>query len=311
MAVLRSRQNFHDYHVTDLVSYNLQEWLSYGLLELGAYTVVAFDLPTSGYTVLQRTYDNNYGGAGRVYEGLGSWAWQSGVQVPDGYDPIFQVSGVYVDGVFYDKDTVGQYAHTIDYRNGRIIFDNEIINEETVVQAEYVFHDVAIYNSDNVEWQTILDTYQEAFESISELQPSGVAAVLKERRVWLPCVVLNVQDRTHRPFQLGGGEIAQCGVFWHVLGETPAAHNSLKDIINDQVYKTIRLFDVNEAPFPLNSVGELQDNLIEYPELASPSGDYFWSYGYFANSYCRDKDNKFGLYYSEVRQQLDIQRHVF
>src|SRR5688572_24263958 len=114
MPVFKGTKSFYNHEISDIVAQNLKSWLEYGLLEVGAYTPITFDSPASGYTVLQRAYDDRYG-ADRVFEGLGEWAWESDVSTSiSGLDPVFRVSGVYVDDDFYPLSTSGAYAHTID-----------------------------------------------------------------------------------------------------------------------------------------------------------------------------------------------------
>src|SRR5690606_8311273 len=54
----------------------------------------------------------------------------------------FRASGVYIDGAFRATDDP-VYPHTIDYLNGRVIFDSAL-PLETIVQADYTYKTVHV-----------------------------------------------------------------------------------------------------------------------------------------------------------------------
>src|SRR3972149_10422304 len=155
MNVFHRTKPYNEYGTSDIPAYNLRERMEYGLLELGAYWGARFDLPTSGYCTLKRTYDDVYG-SGTVFEGLGpSWVWQDGFTYPSGSLEPLRASGVWVNNIFYSDETTGTFSHTIDFRNGRVIFDNNI-SESGVVKCEYLFNEVGVYTSDSRQWKTVV-----------------------------------------------------------------------------------------------------------------------------------------------------------
>lgn len=309
MGVLKGISDFYNDSISDTLLYNLQQWLSYGLIEKGAYTVVAFNQSTSGYTTLKRSYDERYSGAGRVYEGLGpSWVWQSGVSVPTGYIAPFNVSGVYVDDSYYPLDTTGSYSHVVDYANGRIIFNNAISSTKTV-KCEYVMNDVAVYLTSGPQWRIIMDQYISKFNNLNTLQPSGMASVLKDNRVWLPCVAIDIQERTQTGLQLGGGTVCNFAAFYHIFADTAFANRALIDIINDQEEKKLILFDVNNSPFPLGSSGNLVSGAKTYLDLINDT-QYYLTSAYVDKSRGGSISSVSDVQRGEVRQSILVNRYL-
>lgn len=273
MAVFKGNKTFYDYEISDIVGYNLQSAYNYGLLEIGAFTIVSRN---SADGALKRV-------STREYEGLGpSWIWESGVRTIDSSTPPFPVSGIYFNNNFLPNGTVatsGTFASSwyVDYRNGRVIFASGVPANASI-KCDYCIRDVAVYLSDSPEWKTILSTYQSLYDGVDHAEPSGVSAVLKKNKVWLPCMVINVSRNNMRPLQLGGGEIADISVFYHVFSDNPKYAKRLCDLAIGQDETNLNLFDVNAIPYPLNYNGSLSSGAIEYPTLAARNSPYFWTY---------------------------------
>ena len=315
MAVLKGNKNFYDYEVSDALANNLQRWLEYGLLEMGAYTVVSFNTATSGLATLQRSHDERYGGAGRVYEGMGpGWVWENDVNpISVGLDRPIVASGVHVNNTFYSTAaTSGTYAHKIDFRNGRVIFDSPL-PASAQVKCEYTFRDVAVYHVDGPEWKTIVQgsqTYQEQYENLSQHSPSGMAQILKQNRVWLPAVVVDVGDRTMVPLQLGGGEIASFTVDYHVFSDKPFTNRRLSDLLNNQYDQVLDLFDLNNLQFPYKHDGTLASGAVTYPVLGNRNGPYFWTYARIADVDGGPRHSATDLYRSELTHTIEVDRYL-
>lgn len=309
MPVLRGNKNFYDYEGSDIVSQNVRQWLEYGLLEIGAYTPIRLTHATSG--LLKRVQDERFGGEGRVYEGLGpSWAWEAGVSGIGCSEPVFQVSGVYVNNTFYPTATTsGTYAHKVDYRQGRIIFDSSISSSATV-RCEYVIRDIGVYAADSPQWKIIIDEYEKNFDRLDTLSPSGMASILKNNRVWLPSVFVDVLDVSVRGLQLGGGEINTYSVDYYIFSDRPFSNRRLMDLIANQKDKVLTLYDINSAPAPLRYDGTLASGALNYRELSDRSSQYFWTYGHISNTRGYNKDNITDLYMSQVNHTIDVDRYL-
>ena len=309
MSVLKGTKNFYAYEVSDTLSQNLKTWIEYGLLEIGAYTAISRSGANSGYSQLQRVYDDRYGG-NRVFEGVGpGWVWESGVSTSAGSDTIFGVSGVFVGATYLPNATSGSNSYIIDYANGRIVFDNAV-STASGVSCDYVTRDVAVYLSDSVQWKTIVQKYEERFDDIDNLSPSGMASILKENRIWLPCIVVEVQDRTNRPLQLGGGDYNEFAVFYHIFSETAFPVRRIVDMLNNQEGKRLDLYNLATAPFPLNRNGTIASGSLTYPNLSSRNGPYFWTYAYIESSRGGYRNTFTDLHRGEIIQSIAVGRYL-
>lgn len=310
MSVLRGTKNFYDFDITDTLSDNIVRWLEYGLTEMGAYTLVKFDLPTSGYTNLKKVYDDRHGGSGKVYEGLGpSWIWEEDISpIGSGMVAPFRASGVYVDNTFYPTaSTSGAYAHTIDFRNGRVVFDSA---QSGAVQCEYAFRDVSVHVAEDDSYKRIVSEYDDKFGNLATQSPSGMAQNLKDNRVWLPAVFVRVMDADHTGLQLGGGQIAKTRVMYHVFSDMAFSNNRIVDTINNQVHKTLHIYNQNTAPQTYNYDGSVRNDAITYKNLSLRSSPYFWTYARIQSSRGGVKEPDLDLHRGEIIQQIDVERYI-
>ncbi len=310
MPSLKGNKSFYEYEISDAVATNLKGWLDYGLLEMGAFTRVEFSNPqTSGYTNLQKVNDDRYT-YGQVHEGFGpSWVWESGVSTIKPSDGVpFIASGVQVGSTFYSTvATSGAYSHNIDFKTGRVIFDSPVLAD---VKCQYTFRDVAIYLSDSPEFKTMVDQYDKNYNYIEDLAPSGMAQILKENRVWLPSVVIEIRDRTSDPLQLGGGEIANFEVDYHVFTDKPFAAKRLSDLLGNQYEQVLSFYDANSVKFPYNYDGTIASGATPYPILADRSSPYFWTYARIKESSGGTRQSKTDVYRAEITQTVSVDRYL-
>lgn len=307
MSVLKGTTSFYDYSISDIIEHNLRQMLIYGLIERGAYTTVPL---SSSYAILQNTSDPRFG-VRKMYEGMGpSWVWQSGVAVPNGYTRPFLASGVYVNNVFYPTSTSGAYAHTIDYEHGRVIF-NSSLPVGSVVKCEYVFNDIAVCLTNEKSWKTIVNDYLTKFLQASTTAPSGISSSIKEDRVWLPAVFIEVRGLAdNKGLQLGGGEVQTFDAYFHIFAEEPKTRNALMDLLNDQIQHTVDLYNINTAPFNFTSKGALASDRKEYPSLASRNGAHFFTYCKFIDTDGQIIQNTVGIFRGESHAVLEIDRYL-
>ena len=312
MPIFRRTKNYYTYGSLDQLESNIVSRLDHGLVEMGAYTPIEFNSSSSGYVNLEPSFQKSLGGEGRVFETFGpSLVWQEGASVPSGLTSPFRPSGVWVDDVFYSTSgSNGSYSHRFDYRNGRVIFDSSI-GISSKVQAEYCLNDVAVYTTDSKQWKTVVGDYSDRFVNIGNQQPSGLSSLLKENRVWLPCVFVEVgSSDSSRGLQLGGGQIDEVDLTYHIFADRPFDRKNLVNILHEDQFKKLSLYDINSAPFPLGYDGSFNPNAIEYPTLASPDGQYFWSHAYVSTSSADSFDDSPEIYRGEVRQTVEIMRYI-
>jgi hypothetical protein len=309
MPQFRGSKGFYEYEVSDILAYNLKDWIDYSLLEMGAYTPVTFTSDASGYTVLERTYDDRYG-ADRCFEGLGpSWVWENDVQViASGLIQPFRVSGVYVNNTFHPTSGIGLNQHIIDYENGRVVFTSGVTSN-AIVKCEYVFRDVGTYFTDSRQWKTVLEDYVDRFEQLDELAPSGMAQVLKENRVWLPSVFIETRDIANEGLQLGGGDIKKCSVFYHILSDLPFSAKRIADFLNNQELHRLNLYDINKIPRRYNMNGSLASG-ITYKMASEREGAFFWTYADIENSEGGGNGIIGDIYIGDCRQTVNVYRYL-
>lgn len=311
MSVFRRTGQYYSYGVSDNLAYNLQSRIEYGLIEIGAYSAVRFDTPMSGYCTLQGSYDRSLGGSGYVFEGFGpSWIWQEDVSVPNGMTQPTRASGVWINDDFYlTSTTVGQYSHKIDYRNGRVVFDSPL-SPSDVVKCEYFMNDVDVLTTESRQWKRIVDDYASRFTTIAQTQPSGLASVLKENRIWLPSVFVEVDSVVNTTgLQLGGGQINDIRVVYHIFAERPADRKTLSDLLIEEEDRVLRLFDVNDITPPLSFDGTVASGALTYKDLTDQNSPYFWTFGFVESSTGGNSGQFPNLYRATIRQNIQVDRY--
>lgn len=307
MSVFKGTKGFYQYDVHGHVAQNIKSWLEYGLLELGGFTQITFNSAASGYTNLKKVPDPRYA---LVFEALGPMVWESGVTVITGEPAPFAASGIYIDNSFTRPSTgTAPNDYIIDYKNGRIIFGSGLNPSNATVKCEYTMKDVSVYLTSEPEWRRLVEGYTDKFENLETLSPSGMAQILRERRVKIPCIFIESEDISSDGLQLGGGEIARCQVRYHIFSDTAFAAQRITDIIIAQDEKTLDFYNVNTAPFALKSNGSLPSGIQTYPQLANRSSPYFWTYAVLEETTGGTQDDYLDLYRAECRQVVAVYRY--
>ena len=144
---------------------NVVEFLEWSLLQKGNYFNVTLNEENNNgddYSRLRLSSSTNYA-SGQAWEGFRSnWVWQSGISYNPpplvGHDTANPgISGIYVDDIFYSTSTSGEYAHKIDYYNGRVIFDDPIPTGSKI-QAEYSYKYINVLYANRLPWITELQS---------------------------------------------------------------------------------------------------------------------------------------------------------
>jgi len=270
--------------LTENLEFSLTQFLDWGYLNKGGYYNIY--LNTSGnsgelFSKLRLSEDSRYT-KGRVWESFRkNWVWESGVEVTP--SPV-NISGVYVNNIFYSSSTIGTYAHKIDYPNGRIIFDNPISTTATV-KCEYSFKKINVHNS-----KTPLLKYLQ-LESLRkdkggfELYGSGNWSLFPEQRLQLPCVIIQAVPAVvnSTPYEIGNYSSRKTQeVLFHIIGEDSNDVNFLHDTITLQQPRDLFTIDkgtmIENSAFPLNFAGSVVDKTKIFPELIKhkDQGGYRW-----------------------------------
>lgn len=268
---LKGFDNVGESLLSEQLESNVTSWFQWGLLCKGGFGNVT--IPTSGayggnFHRLRLVDEPNYQ-LGQVWEGFRQdWVWETGVNYSA--QPI-RVSGVFVNGGFQPVTGVGSYAHKIDYRYGRVVFDTPL-PESSVVTAEFSYRLFNFQPGSAPFWRQIqANSFRADQESF--LQTSGAWSVLAQNRVQLPAVVVQPIPKTRRvPHEIGNlTHRVRQDVLFHIIAETPTDVTWLHDIITAQQEKRIVGYDKNgvlrDERFGLSFDGSPATSGLTYPQL--------------------------------------------
>ena len=261
---------------------NLVDYFDWGLLEKNNYFNSALGelSPESmDYSRLRVSKSDNFT-SGQAWEGFRkNWVWQSGISGVDGHhNPLVGdnntkpgLSGVWVDDTFHPSNTTGDYAHHIDYFNGRVVFDSAIPTGSKV-QAEHSYKYINVIYANNLPWIQELQAKSLAMAANFLTNDKGDVNVPQEAKMQLPLIAVEVvPTRTFQGYQLGGGQWIRQDVVFHCIAEDEVTRNKLIDIVSLQNDKTICLFDSNrinsDSKFPIDYRGTPVSGALRYPDL--------------------------------------------
>ena len=256
---------FGGYEVTDQLIQNIKWWFDWGMLHGYAYGTCQLGEVgyggASGACLLQSVQDERFDD-GQVWEGLGrEWVWESGVNV-SGVAP-FQVSGVYVDGVFHPKTEAGVYSHHIDYRHGRVIFDYpQSVSAE--VASEYTWRQVYVGSADSDVFHNLM---LNAVENFVAGMASGTP--LRENQAYLPAIFIEDRRSSGRGLQLGGGQIRTHELLFYVFADNPKDRNLLLNWLEYQTRTALVIADLNQTPSPFDEWGDIGSGAMIWPQMAA------------------------------------------
>lgn len=280
---LRGFDNYHDSGLSETLEANLFYLLNWSFAGMGAFGIV--ERASSGWyggdlSRLRLSEDPNYSG-GRVWQGFRSnWVWETGVE----YDtsPV-RLSGVYVNGTYYDVATTGAYQYRVDYPNGQVVFDTAI-SPSSVVQANFTYRYVNVVTSDDKKWKEFHTFSMRADDPHFLQYGSGVWSTNPDNRLQLPAVVIHATNNVNiAGRQLGtANPVTQQVVHFYVIAETDYDAKKLHDVLTNQYAKRFNLFDVNRlvsaTGFPLDMYGTPVPSAKMYPDMVKPFTE--GGYGY-------------------------------
>lgn len=203
--------------------------------------------------------------AGHVYRApFNNLVYESGFNIPSGYPAPILASGIYVNGSFKARnDSV--YSHSIDYPEGRIIFNN-FQSGELTVHSDYcrkMFTVSAAY-PDKV-LMLDKDPYnRDLFGKIT--YPSG--------SLILPAILIKYNGENRDAFQLGGGQIVRLHIILNVIAFNEYDCSNIVSLIGDKEESSFGVIDFNIAPFPLNERGDYSVNYNNYGQLVANYAKY-------------------------------------
>lgn len=278
---LKGFDSINDYSLSNNIQDALIEYFDWALLEKGNYyNVTKGELAPNGQDMSKlRMSSNDAYTSGQVWEGFReNWVWQSGVSGVGLDSPIVGsdannpgISGVYINDQFEPTSGVGQYAHTVDYFNGRVIFDSPIPTG-SVVQVEHSYKYINVVYANNVPWLREIQTKTQQPTSNFYDISTGSWDIPPQSRLQLPSIAFEIVPlRRFKGYQLGGGQWVYTDVIAHCIAEDEQTRNMLLDIVSLQNDKTVYIIDSDQLheddKYPLDSAGSPNPSALLYPEL--------------------------------------------
>jgi hypothetical protein len=293
---------------------NLKLFLDWACLEAGAYATVtlpASPTTTAGPHRLRPSDDPDYL-PGRVWEGYRKdWVWETGVAWAPA--PI-DVSGVWVNGSFKPLDSVGPYAHVVDYPNGRVVFATPVPTGSHVA-AEYSWRKYQVY-TDEPDWFREVQLESDWASPQFLQQASGAWSAMADARVQTAAVVVRpLAGVSHSPKEIGSlAQHKTQSVTLDVLGDNPKDVAWMHDVLVDQKEHRLWLFDLNAViradKWPLDGNGGRKTGAKMYPALVAGTGagGYVWRLCEVSDTASQERPNRPPLRHATVlwRVQVDI-----
>lgn len=265
-----------------LMKHSWREFLDHELLRDGNYDVITSGAQFYDGTDMSLLVSDTdpevlaEGGwqAGQVWQSLfRNWVYQN----PPPLNPsvvlrhwpnAFRASGVYIDGAFrLENDAV--YPHSIDYVNGRIIFDSPI-STSTLVHGEFTYKTVQILNLREFNNQLKNGVLEQQYKSNpftagQLVYPSGSTSVVP-----LPIVFVEDVGRTYGVYQLGDRSlVARDELTCEIWALDESTRDNLIDLVSFQQRKSFPIINYNIAPLPLSGIkNELSPEYVPYLTLA-------------------------------------------
>jgi len=180
----------------------------------------------------------------------------------------FRASGVYIDGAFrLENDAT--YPHSIDYLNGRIIFDNPL-PLETTIHAEYTYKTVQVLSlrefNNQLRYGALEQQYKSNPYTAGQLiYPSGTTRIAP-----LPIIFVEDMGRNYQAYQLGDRSlVARDELVCEIWALDESTRDNLIDLVAFQERKNIPIINYNIAPLALSGIkNELSPAYVPYINLA-------------------------------------------
>jgi len=181
------------------------------------------------------------------------WVYESGVSL-DGTNvttPPIVASGIYVEGAFRSPDDA-TFGHTIDYSNGRVIF-NSPQSLDLEVHADFSARDVRVGFEHDFNQQftnSVLEAqyFTNPFTSMQVVYPSGSIQNF-------PAVFIEIDRRQMEPYELGNRSARITDeVKFHIWALDDIQRDNIVDILTGQWRKSVPIVDFNIAPLPLSGI---------------------------------------------------------
>lgn len=279
-------ENIGNKLVLEQIEDNLKSFFDWGFLNIGGFVNVAAPVTGLNNNFLHSLKQANDPGfvAGRVWQTTHKdLVWETGVS-HNGFSPI-QISGVHINNVFSPAPTgSGSYGYYIDYPNGRIIFNNAIVNANVSMSHSYRW--CQIHKASSSPWWVELQGDLLSPNPQFAQKDKGDFNIPAKQRLQMPCVVIEPVSRSELvPWQLGATDfMVNQDFLLHIFTERAHEKNKLADIIRLQKEKTIILYDstkvLHSGIYGIDHKGSKNINGKIYPDIVSNS-NFVWKSCFF------------------------------
>lgn len=264
-----------EYKLRSLLKLNLKLFLDMHFLRESSFINVAsgslfYDGSDMSVLLPDTNADNTYFGLsnGQVWQSpFRQWVYESGVPL-DGTNvntAPTPASGVYIEGAFR-RTNDPQFGHTIDYINGRVIFNSpQSLNLK--INAAYCAREVRVGFEHDFNQQFDRGFLESKFAtnpltSNQLVYPSGQAQPF-------PAVFIEVDGRKFKAYELGNrSAIITDTVKLHIWALDDLQRDNIVDILTSQWRKRIPIVNFNRAPLPLSGIyNTLSSEYVPYQEM--------------------------------------------
>lgn len=265
-----------EYKLRSLIKLNYKLFLDMHMLREGGYIHISsgqlfYDGSDPSLLLPDTTaHEELYGiQVGQVWQSpFRNWVYESGVSL-DGTNnqlPPNIPSGVYIEGAFRATNDP-TFGHSIDFINGRIIFNSQQNLGLRVHATPYSAREVRIgfEHSFNQQFQNgYLESKYTTNPSTSMqlVYPSG-------NHQPFPAVFIEVDGRDFEAYELGNrSAIISDEVKLHVWALDDLQRDNIVDILTGQWRKSLPMIDFNRAPLPLSGVfNTLSPEYVPYQQM--------------------------------------------
>lgn len=269
MGNLDGIRYYSDYTLEDQFQYNIIDFISYGLLEVGAFINIRKgqrDSFNNDQSLLRPVSIQNYP-SNKIYGGLkNNWVWESGVSV-NGTTPI-SISGIYVNNTFIPNGTtVAGTGWYIDYQRGWVVFNNQLTGNPSV-QIEHTLRHVNVLPADSQFYKHIITEYQN--RENWNINGSGIDNINFESKAFLPAIFVDVRKYSSNPLEIGSrSKWALANVNFEIFATNPGDRKRLSDICYMMEHKSFNVYNLNTAPRPLTVSGTISQSAQTWPNLVN------------------------------------------
>lgn len=252
--------SFSDYSLIAQVEENLKMYLDYSFLNIGGFVNVSSGNTIYGINNAKATVSEANGYAiGKVWETYRKdWIYESGISFNNS-TPL-NISGIYINNIFLPSPTgSGNYAYTLDYPNGQIIFKNPVPTGSKI-SINYSYRKCQVYKSSTSNWW-------------AEFRNSIYSDLPNEYILQTPSIVIEPTNNSSLiPYQLGDRSFfVDQDILLYIFSDSAVERNNIIDMIRLQKEKNIYMYDINkvikDGVYPITYTGQINNNGQNYISL--------------------------------------------